>query len=101
MREKRQGYYKNSPNGAGPSGPILLWTGRMKNAFRTAPGPMEVVIDNPTPYFKHHQSQTRTSEKLPRRLMLELKQTDKVKAMSIIAGGLNKKLEGGNFGRQF
>lgn len=62
---------------------------------------MEVVIDNPTPYFKHHQSQTRTSEKLPRRLMLELKQTDKVKAMSIIAGGLNKKLEGGNFGRQF
>lgn len=62
---------------------------------------MQVVIDNPTRYFKYHQSQLRDSAKLPRRLMLELKQTDKVSAMSIIAAGLNKRLKGGNFGRQF
>lgn len=101
MRQKRQGYYKNPPQGAGPTGPVLQWTGRMKKAFRSDTGKMQVVIDNPTPYFKHHQEKDRPSSRLPRRLMLELKQADKVNALSIIAGGLNKKLEGGNFGRQF
>jgi phage gpG-like protein len=101
MRAKRQGYYKNAPAGAGPSGPVLQWTGRLKNSFRSTPEALQVTIDNPVPYFKHHQAKERTSEKLPRRLVLELKQADKLKAMNIIAGGLQKKLEGGNFGRQF
>jgi hypothetical protein len=36
MREKRLGYYKNAPGaGAGKSGPILQWTGRLKAGFRS------------------------------------------------------------------
>lgn len=86
MRDKRLGYYKNSPKGASATGPVLQWTGRMKAAFRSSPEKMQVTIDNPTPYFKHHQTKDRTSVRLPRRLMLELKTADKTKAMSILAG---------------
>ena len=73
----------------------------MQNAFKSEPESLQVTISNPTPYFKYHQSKERDSAKLPRRLMLELSQTDKVAAMSILAKGLNKKLQGGNYGRQF
>ena len=100
-RRNRTGYYRQSPEGAGPTGPVLLWTGRLKGGFRYAEGKDVVVIDNPVPYFKHHQAKERGSPNLPRRLVLELKQADKVAALNVIAKGLDDRMAGGNFGRQF
>lgn len=100
-RSNRSGWYKATPDWAGPTGPILRWTGQMARGFRYSAGKDIVTIDNPVPHFKHHQSETRQKPSLPRRLMLELKQTDKTGIMSIIAGGLHKKLPGGNYGRQY
>jgi hypothetical protein len=59
-----------------------------------------VTIDNPVPYFGYHQSKIRSWGKLPRRLVLEMKQADKVKIMSIIAGQINKSLEWWNYWKQ-
>lgn len=101
MRAKRWGYYHRAPNGAGASSPVLRWTGRLAEGFRDQPGKLQVTIDNPVPYFKHHQAKDRANPRLPRRLMLEMKSASKAKAMNIIAAGLQDRLDGGNFGRQF
>lgn len=99
MRRRGQGYYARSGVG-GPTGPILVWTGRLKDGFRSTPEDKAVTIDNPVPYFKHHQAKER-SGKLPRRLVLEMKAADKTKAMNIIAARIQDALEGGISGRQF
>lgn len=101
MRAKGRWYYRNAPSGASASGPILKWTWKMQNAFKSEPESLQVTISNPTLYFKYHQSKERDSGRLPRRLMLELSQTDKMQAMSILAKWLNKKLAWWNYGRQF
>ena len=50
-----------------------------------------VEVDNPVEYFKYHQAKER-SGKLPRRLILEIKQRSKLQIMNIIAAGLQKNL---------
>lgn len=97
-RQKRSWYYKKSPSGASATWPILQWTGTLKNSFEKTPGKMEVTVGNKAPYYKYHQQKNR-SGKLPRRLILELKQNDKRDIVAIIWKWLNKKIK--NFWRQF
>lgn len=97
-RRKRQWYYKNPPSGASATWPILQWTGTLKNSFVKKPGKMEVSVGNKAPYFKYHQRKKR-SWKLPRRLILELKQNDKRDIVAIIWKGINERIK--NFWRQF
>jgi len=97
-RQKKTWYYKKASNGANATWPILQWTWNLKRSFTQDPGKMQVVVWNKAPYFKYHQQKNRKG-KLPRRLILELKQRDKLNIVSIIGKGLNKKIK--NFGKQF
>ncbi len=97
-RQKKTWYYKNSPSGASANWPILRWTGRLASSFVKNPGKMEVAVWNNAPYYKYHQSKNR-SGKLPRRLILELKQNDKRDIVAVIWKGINKRMK--NFWRQF
>jgi len=91
-RQKRTGHYKKAPSGAGANGPILTWTGNLKNSFIKKPGKLEVAVGNTADYYKYHQSKNRKGGKLPRRLILELKQNDKRDITAVLAKGLNKKI---------
>lgn len=52
--------------------PILQKTGRMRGSFRTRQsGKDKIILDNPTPYFKYHQS-NQTRRKIPRRIMMKI-----------------------------
>ena len=57
-----------------------------------------VMVTNNDPKFAFHQSTLRKNSRLPRRLILELKQADKVAAVSEIGKEINRQI--GNFGRQ-
>lgn len=71
-REKRWGYYKRNPSfGAGPSNPILTWTGRLRKSFQSGqPGNVRRVSasgltwGSSVPYGRFHQ---RGGRRLPRR----------------------------------
>lgn len=89
MRRRRRGYYRN----AGSGSQVLVWSGALRDGFRVKADSDSVVIDNPVPYFKYHQAQNRAG-KLPRRLSLELKATNKKEAMEIVAREINKNLNG-------
>lgn len=56
------------------------------------------MVTNNDPKFAFHQSTVRGNKRLPRRLILELKQADKVAAVSEIGKEINRQI--GNFGRQ-
>lgn len=66
-RSQRQGYYRNAGGGTQP----LIWTKRLQKGFRKKVTSDKLVIDNPIPYFKHHQAPTRPGRP-PRRQMLRL-----------------------------
>lgn len=102
-RKNRSWYYRNPWMGAGATGPILKWTGRMKRGLRSSieMWGKAVEVDNPVEYFKYHQSKTRNGRKLPRRLILEIKQSSKLKVSNIIAWWLQRGLPWGIFGRQY
>lgn len=51
----------------------LIATGAMRDSFKKDSGRMYVVVDNPTTYFKYHQS-NKPRTKLPRRVMIALTQ---------------------------
>lgn len=67
-REKREGYYKNTPIATGQ---ILVWTGRLKNSFDKQVEKSRLIISNSADYFKYHQLGTR---KIPKRPMLVIDQ---------------------------
>ncbi len=67
-REKRQGYYKASPE---TTNKILIWTGRLKRGFESAVTATKTIISNKVPYFKYHQQ---GGGRLPRRQMLAITQ---------------------------
>lgn len=58
------------------SWPLLEKSGKMRRAFRTSVEKDQAVIDNPTDYFKYHQS-NQPRHKIPRRVMLKLDQERK------------------------
>lgn len=99
-RAKGSRGYKGKQKAAGVSAsrPILTYTGKLSKSFSSKAEPMQVETGNDAPYFKYHQSRVRTSSKLPRRLILEMKAQDKVDILNIIAKGIDKRI--GNTGRQ-
>lgn len=74
------------------SKPLLVASGRMQKSFRHKAGKMDVTIDNPTPYFKYHQS-TDTRYVLPRRAMIGIYGTLQRDATNIIAKVLANKIK--------
>lgn len=71
MRTKRLGYYKQAPlGGAGPTSPVLVWTGRLRGSFRQGSGEhVRIITDGGLEwgsrvwYAGFHQSP------LPRRIL--------------------------------
>ncbi len=70
----------------------------MRNSFVKEVAKDSVMVTNKDPKFAFHQSTLRGNRRLPRRLILELKQADKVAAVSEIGKEINRQI--GNFGRQ-
>jgi len=70
----------------------------MRNSFVKDVAKDSVMVTNNDPKFAFHQSTIRGNKRLPRRLILELKQADKVAAVSEIGKEINRQI--GNFGRQ-
>lgn len=98
-RKKRLWYYKNAPSWASASGPILQWTGNLKNSLFKESGDLYALVWNAAPYFKYHQTKNRGSWNLPRRLILEIRETNKLKIQNTIAKGINKRVW--NFWKRF
>jgi len=63
-RQKRTGYYKQTPIAIGK---ILIWTGRLMKGFRKKVTKTSLTIDNTVDYFKYHQQ---SKGKPPQRRML-------------------------------
>jgi phage gpG-like protein len=97
-RKKRTWYYKNSPNGASASWPILQWTWNLKSSLFQETGDLYALVWNSAPYFKYHQTK-KTSWSLPRRVILEIRETNKLKIQMAIWKGINKRVW--NFWKQF
>lgn len=70
----------------------------MRNSFVQEVAKDSVMVTNNDKKFAFHQSTIRGNRRLPRRLILELKQADKVAAVSEIGKEINRQI--GNFGRQ-
>lgn len=70
----------------------------MRRSFLSDVKDDSVMVTNTDKKFAFHQSTTRGNPRLPRRLILELKQADKLSAVSEIGKEINKQI--GNFGRQ-
>lgn len=68
-RQKRTGYYKQTPI---RTGKILIWTGRLMKGFRKQVEKMKLTINNEVPYFKYHQA---AKGRPPQRRMLFLNQS--------------------------
>lgn len=79
-RRTRSGYYgRRVPRGAGPSGPVLVWSQRLKRSFaRGGVAHIRRVSDSKLEwgsgvrYATFHQS-TRARSRLPRRPMIEFR----------------------------
>lgn len=56
MREKRQGYYEQSPR---ITGKILIWTGTLMDGFVKTVEKAKLTIENGVHYFKYHQRSQR------------------------------------------
>lgn len=69
--------------------PLLVRTGKMKRSFRSRVGSKKAVIDNPTSYFKYHQS-NKPRKKLPRRVMMEIGRTQQTEINRFFTKYLNK-----------
>lgn len=80
LRQRRLGYYRRAPaGGAGPRGPILVWTGRSRASFRQGSpdhlrriSSTEMVWGSSVPWLRYHQSD-RPRTRLPRRPVLAFK----------------------------
>ena len=67
-----------------PGKGILVRTGKMQKSFRQQSGKDFAMIDNPSiPYFVYHQSRFISRDKLPRRVMLRLGESQKTTIIRI------------------
>ena len=72
---------------------ILEATGKMKDSFKSKFFRNKVVITNPTPYFKYHQS-NKPRQKMPRRVMMEITRTQQTEIYRIFTKYLHKSVNG-------
>jgi phage gpG-like protein len=70
----------------------LIRTGVMRDSFRSRASARKVVIDNPTPYFKYHQS-TAPRSKIPYRPMMGINQDVRNIVKKIIEADIRRKIE--------
>lgn len=86
--KKRLGYLWQGP---------LVRTGKMKRSFRSRPERLQVTVDNPTPYFKYHQSK-RPRRHLPRRVMISLTKGKRQEIVRMFQKAVESLLKGRNMG---
>lgn len=80
LRLERRGYYARTPTGgAGPQGPILVWTGRLRDSFKRGAAEHVRLISRDglewgtqVPYAGFHQSPLART-RLPRRPMVSFR----------------------------
>ncbi len=72
--------------------PILEKTGKMRFGFRSESAPNQVRVWNVAEYFKYHQSKL-PRHKLPRRVMMKLIESVKIKMVKILHQGIWERLK--------
>ena len=72
--------------------PLLELTGKMRKAFRYDADDHKLVVDNPTEYFKYHQSAAPRT-KIPRRQMIGLNDHLTAKIMELFRSAIRKKIQ--------
>ena len=75
---------------------ILIRTGKMRDSFKSMSGQYEVIVYNPTPYFKYHQS-NQPRRVLPRRVMMKLDNKRKEIIVKTIQEAVQRKLSERSF----